>query len=166
MEDIVSPTQAEWKEEAYKAYVAKLKAREAEESQRRRQAGQVAIWLGRSPDDAKTFTKEHQAELYEMLGPLLPDKELEVDAPFMALDSADAVSGYTGELIVALASIPAIAKVLVAWIQRKPGRKIRVEFHPSGKVKTVEAQTEEQVLSIIKTVNQEARSKTPKSDTE
>jgi hypothetical protein len=45
--------------EAYEAYVAKWKAHEAEESERRRQAGQVAIWLGRGPDDAETFTKDH-----------------------------------------------------------------------------------------------------------
>jgi hypothetical protein len=120
--------------------------------------------LERSPDDAKTFTRDHQAELHEVLGPLLRDKELKVEAPFMALDSAGAVSGYTGQLIIALASIPAITKVLVAWIQRKPGRKVRVEFHPSGKVKTIEAQTAEQVLSLAKALDQEARARETKSE--
>jgi hypothetical protein len=60
-------------------------------------------------------------------------------------------------LIIALASIPAIAQVLIGWLQRKPGRNVRVEFHPSGKVKTVEAKTEEQVLSIVNALDQEAR---------
>jgi hypothetical protein len=161
----VSPSPEEWKKEAYEAYVARRKAHEAEQSEIRRQAGQVAIWLDRSPDDAETFTKDHQAELREVLNPILRDKRLEVDAPFLALDAADAVSGYTGQLIIALASIPAITKVLVAWIQRKPGRKIRVEFHPSGKVKTVEAQTEEQVLSLAKALDQEARAEVPKAKT-
>ena len=161
----MSPSPDEWKKEAYEAYVASLKADEAEQSETRRQAGQVAIWLDRNPDDAETFTKDHQAELHEVLGPLLRDKELKVEAPFMALDSADAVGGYTGQLIIALASIPAITKVLVAWIQRKPGRKIRVEFHPSGKVKTVEAQTEEQVLSLAKALDREARAEVPKTKT-
>jgi hypothetical protein len=149
-----------WKEEAYEANVAKWKAREAEKSERRRQAGQVAIWLDRSPD-AETFTRNHQAELREVLGPLLRDKDLKAVAPFMALDAADAVSGYTGELVVALASIasPLVTHVLVAWLQRKPGRKLRVEFHPSRKVKTVEAQTEKQVLSIVEALDQEARAK-------
>jgi hypothetical protein len=158
----------EWKDEAYKAYVARWKAHEAEESERRRQGGEVAIWLGRSPDDAQTFTRDHQAELHELLGPLLRDKELKVDAPFMALDSADAVSGYTGEVIIALAYIarPLITHALVAWIRRKPGRKIRVEFHPGGKVKTVEAQTEEQVLSIAKALEQEARARESKAKPE
>jgi hypothetical protein len=163
----MSPTAEEWKKEAYEAYVARWKAREAEESEHRRQAGQVAVWLGRGPDDAKTFTKDHQAELYEVLGPVLRDKGLEVDAPVMTLDSADAVGGFTGEMIIALAYIarPLITHALVAWIKRKPGRKIRVEFHPGGKVKTVEAQTEEQVLSLVKALDQEARATAPKAKT-
>jgi len=78
------------------------------------------------------------------------------------------VGGYTGELIIALASIasPLVTHVLVAWLQRKPGRKVRVEFHPSGKLKTVEAQTEEQVLSIAKALAQEARRRVTKTETE
>jgi hypothetical protein len=97
-----------------------------------------------------------------VLDPVLRDKGVEVEAPFLAVDSADAVSGYTGELIIALVSIRAIAQVLVAWLQRKPGRKVRGEFHPSGKVKTVEAKTEEQVLSIVTVLNQEARARASK----
>ena len=164
----MSSTPEEWKKEAYEAYVARWKAREAEESEARRQAGQVAIWLDRSPDDAETFTKDHQAELYEVLGPLLRDKGLEVKAPFMALDSVDAVSGYTGQLIISLAQIasPVLTAALVAWLKGRPSRKVRVEFHPSGKVKTVEAQTEEQVLSLAKALDQEARARVPKAKTE
>jgi hypothetical protein len=95
----VSPSPEEWKEEAYKAYVERWTAERAEEGERRRQAGKIAIWLDRSPDDAETFTKDHQAELHEVLDPILRDKGLEVEAPFLAVDSTDAVSGYTGELI-------------------------------------------------------------------
>jgi hypothetical protein len=154
----VSPSAEDYKSESYKAYVERRRLYEAEQSERRRQAGQVAIWLDRSPDDAPTFTRDHQAELREVLGPLLRDKELEVHASFMAVDAADAVSGYTGELIVALASIasPLVTHVLVAWLQRKPGRKLRIEFHPSGKLKSVEAQTDKQVLSIVEALKQEA----------
>jgi hypothetical protein len=163
MEDLVSPSPEEWKEEAYKAYVERWTALRAEESERRRLAGKITIWLDRSPDDAETFTKDHQAALREVLDPILRDKGLEVEAPFLTLDSADAVGGYTGELIIALASIPAIAQILVAWLQRKPGCKVRVEFHPSGKVKTVEAKTEEQVLSIVNALDQEARARASKA---
>ena len=159
----MSPSPEEWKEEAYKAYVERWTAERAKESERRRQAGKIAIWLERSPDDAETFTKDHQAELRGVLDPILRDKGLEVEAPFLTLDSVDAVGGYTGELIIALASIPAIAQVLVAWLQRKPGREVSVEFHPSGKVKTVKAKTEEQVLSIVNTLNQEVRARASKA---
>jgi hypothetical protein len=158
----MSPSPEEWKKEAYEAYAA----REAEQSEIRRQAGQVAIWLDRSPDDAKTFTKDHQAELHQVLGPLLRDKGLEVKARTVALDSVEAVGGYTREFVIALASIsPIVTHALVAWIQRKPGRKIRVEFHPSGKVKTVEAQTEDQILSLAKALDQEAQAEVPKTKT-
>jgi hypothetical protein len=159
MEDLVSPSPGESREEAYKRWAAER----AEESERRRQAGKIAIWLERSPDDAETFTKDHQAELREVLDPILRDKELEIEAPALAVDSVDVVGGYTGELIIAVASIPAIAQVLVAWVQRKPGRTVRVEFHPSGKVKTVEAKTEEQVLSIVNALDQEARARASKA---
>jgi hypothetical protein len=150
-------------EEARRAYVARRKEHEAEQSEHRRQAGQVSIWLDRSPNDARTFTRPFQAELYEVIGPLLREKELKVEAPFMALDSADAFSGYIGQLIIPLAQIasPIVSAALVAWLKR-PSRNVRVEFYPSGRVKTVEAKTTEQVLSIVKEVDQEARAD-PKS---
>ena len=133
------------------------------QSEIRRQAGQVTIWLDPGPDDAKTFTKEHQAELREVLGPLLRDKELEVKPRIGVLDSVGAGGGYTGEFVIALAFIHSITKVLVAWIQRKPGRKIR--FHPNGQLKVVEAHTEKQILSLVKALQQEARAEVPKTKT-
>jgi muconolactone delta-isomerase len=161
----VSPSAYERRKEIYKAQVERWQAREGEESEHRRQVGQVAIWLLRSPDDAETFTSDHQEELREVLAPLLRDKELDIDAPVMALEPNGSVYGYYGQLIIALASIasPIVTHVLVAWLQRKPGRKVRVEFHPGGEVETVEAQTEEQVLSLVKALDQEARPKASKA---
>lgn len=154
------------KDEMAKAF-ARWAAEEAEESERRRQQGKVAIWLKRGPNDAETFTKEHQAELYEVLSPILHVKGVEVEAPFLAVDAVDAVSGYTGQLIISLAQIasPVLTAALVAWLKGRPGRKVRVEFHPSGKIKTVEAQTEEQVLSIAKALDQEAHNTAAKTET-
>jgi hypothetical protein len=157
-----------WKNELYKAHVARWKAEAAAESERRKQEGKIAIWLERGPDDAEEFTKEFQAELDKVLSPVVRDKGLAVEAPALAVDAVDAVGGYTGQLIIDLAKVvsPVLTAALVAWVKGKPGRKVRVEFHPDGKLKAVEAQTEKQVLTIIKTVDQEARAKTPKSDTE
>ncbi len=159
----MSPNSDDWKGEIYKAYVAKWEAHEAKEAARRMQEGKIAIWLGRAEDDAPTFTHEHQAELRDVLG-ALHDKGIELEAPFMALDAADAVSGYTGQLIISLAQIaaPVLTAALVAWLKGRPGRKVRVEFHPDGKVKNVEAQTPEQVLELVRAASQEAESQAPK----
>src|SRR5690348_3393653 len=133
-EPIMSTNSEDWKDQSYKAYVAKWRAREAEESEHRRQEGKVAIWLERGPADAETFTKEHQVELHGIVD-ALRKQGVELEAPFLAVDAANAVGGYTGQLVVALAQIasPVVMAVLVAWLKR-PGRKVRVEFHPSGKV--------------------------------
>jgi hypothetical protein len=155
------------KDELYQASVAMWKAREAEESEQRRREGKIAIWLARSPSDAETFTKEHQVELHGVVA-ALREHGVELEAPFLAVDAVDAVSGHTGQLIVSLAQIasPVVTAALVAWLKGRPGRKVRVEFHPSGKLKTIEAQTDEQVLSIAAALDQEARAKIPKSETE
>jgi hypothetical protein len=58
---------------------------------------------------------------------------------------------------------PVLTAALVAWLKGGPGRKIRVEFHLGGKVKTVEAQTEEQILSLAKALNQEAQAEVSKT---
>src|ERR1051326_6861683 len=47
---LMSPKPDDWKDEAYQAYVAKWRAHEAAESERRRQEGKIAIWLERGPD--------------------------------------------------------------------------------------------------------------------
>jgi hypothetical protein len=148
------------REKAYKIW----RTREAEESERRRQEGKVAIWLERGPNDAETFTKEHQAELHDIIGALHKDG-IELEAPFMAVDAADAIGGYTGQLVISLAqsASPFLLAALVAWLKGRPPRKVRIEFHANGKVKTIEAQTDDQVLSLVKTLDKEARAKVQKT---
>ncbi|WP_148293624.1 hypothetical protein [Azospirillum sp. B4] len=162
----MSAGSGDWKNEVYQAYLARRRAFEAEESDRRKQQGKIAIWLKRGPDDAETFTREHQIELRDVVTGLR-GQGIELDAAFMAVDSAEAISGYTGEFVILLtqAASPFLTGALVAWLKR-PGRKVRVEFHPSGKLKTIEAQSEEQVLSIAKALDQEARSSVPKAKAE
>jgi hypothetical protein len=151
------------RDEIYKAYVARWAAHDAEEAERRRQEGKIAIWLGRAEDDAPTFSHNHQAELRDVLG-TLREKGIELEAPFLTLDAADAVSGYTGQLIISLAQIasPVLTAALVAWLKGRPSRKVRVEFHPDGRIKNVEAQTPEQVLELMRAARQEAESQAPK----
>lgn len=156
-----------WKNELYEAYVARQQAFEAEESEQRRQQGKVAIWLEPGPTDGHTFTREHQDVLGAVVGDLRKHAE-DLDAPFMALDSIDTVGGYTGQVIIPIiqAASPVLTAVVVAWIKGKPGRKVRVQFHPSGKLKTIEAETEEQVRSLAEALDQEARVRVPKSKPE
>ena len=161
----MSPKPDDWKDEAYQAYVAKWRAHEAAESERRRQEGKIAIWLERGPDDSETFTKEHQLALHTVVD-VLRDQGVNVEAPFTTLDSADAVGGYTGQLIVPLiqAASPFLTAAVVAWVKGRSGRKIRAEFYPGGQIKSIEAQTEEQVLSIAEAFDHEARTKSSKAE--
>lgn len=146
-----------WKDEAYKAFVKRWRAEQEAESERRRQKGQISIWLESAADDVAVFTHDGQNELHDIVGKL-GKEELDLNAPFLAVDSIDAVSGYTGQLIIPLikAASPIMIAVLVAWLKR-PGRKVRVEFHPNGKTKTIEAENAEQVLSIAKALDEESK---------
>ncbi len=46
----------------------------------------------------------------------------------MALDSAEAVGGYTGEIAVLLQAVsPLLTGILGAWLQSKAGRKVRLK---------------------------------------
>jgi hypothetical protein len=146
-------------EERKKAY-ARWAADGAEESERRRQEGKVAIWLDRGPGDAETFTKELQAELYAIVDPIRLGG-VDLEAPFLAADDISAVSGYVGQLIVPLAQIasPLVAVALVAWIKGRAGRKARMEFHPDGRLKMIEAQTPEEVISMFKAVEPQPTTK-------
>ena len=155
------------KDDIRQAAVARWQAQASEESEKRRREGKIAIWLARGPNDAETFTREHQVELHGVVA-ALREHGVELEAPFLAVDAADAVSGYTGQLIVSLAQIasPVVSVALVAWLKGRPGRKVRAEFHPNGKLKSIEAQTDKQVLSMAKALDQEARAKIPKSEPE
>jgi hypothetical protein len=163
MEAALSKTPDEWRAESYEAYVARWAARESEEAERRREEGKIAIWLGRADDEAPTFSHDHQAELRHVLS-ALRDKGVEPEAPFMTLDAADAVSGYTGQLIISLAQIavPVLTAALVAWLKGRPGRKVSVELYSDGKLRKAEAQTEEQVLKLMKAAREGAEPQAPK----
>lgn len=152
-------------DEIKKAAFARWEAEAAAESERRRQEGKIAIWLERAEDDAPTFTREGQNELHSIVHMLRDERELE--APFLAVDAADAISGYTGQLIItaALIAAPVLKDALVAWIKGRATRKVRVEFHPNGKLKRVEAQTEEQVLEVIEAIRHEAEPSVSKKKT-
>lgn len=122
-----------WRDELYKAYVERWQAREAAESESRKQAGKISIWLERASDDADTFTAEHQAELRAVVT-ALRDQGIGIEAPFMAMDAADAVGGYTGQIVIELikAASPLLTGAVIAWLKGGPGGRFVSNFTPAA----------------------------------
>lgn len=144
----MSPKPDDWKHEAYQAYVARWRAHEAAVSERRRQEGKVTIWLERGPEDAETFTREHQMALRTVVA-AFEENAIDVDAPFMTLDAADAIGGYTGEIaVLATAFGPVLTGILGAWLQSKTGRKVKLK---DGDIE-IEAQSVEDVRKLLEMV--------------
>ena len=133
----------DWKQEALDAMAAKLAAEEA--AWRRDNVGKIRLYLLNASDDPPTFSAEGQVPLRTMMA-AFKENEIEVDAPFMTLDSVDAVGGYTGEIaVLAHAFGPILVGILVAWLNSKTGRKVRLK---DGDVE-VEAATVEDVGKLL-----------------
>src|SRR5271166_4977703 len=111
---------SDWKKEALDAMAANMARQEA--AWRRDNIGKVRFYLVNAPDDPPTFSAECQADLRKVVAALRANK-IEADAPFMTLDSVDAVGGYTGEIaVLASAFGPVLTGILGAWLQSKAGR--------------------------------------------
>jgi len=114
------------KEEALAAIATKF----AEEEMRWRQEnpGKVRFYLLRAPDEPPTFSKEGQSALGEIAS-ALHENSIDADMPIMALDSADATGGLTGQIAVIIQALgPVMAGILGAWLQSKVGRKVRLKL--------------------------------------
>ena len=110
----------DWKKEALEAMEAKWAAEEV--AWRKSNPGKIRVYLVNAFDDPPTFSVEGQVDLRSLVGALKANK-IEADAPFMTLDSVDAVGGYTGEIaILASAFGPVLTGILGAWLQSKAGR--------------------------------------------
>ena len=103
-------------------------------------------------------TSEYQAEL-QGVRDSFQKEGISASAPFMTMDSPGAVGGYVGEFIIPITKIgvPAIAGIVGAWLHAKFGRKVRVEFYADGAIKSVEAQSPEQISSLIDMARREAQ---------
>jgi hypothetical protein len=144
----------DWKQEALDAMAAKWAREEME--WRAANVGKVRFYLVNAHDDSPTFSEEGQVALRSVMAAFKENK-IEVDAPFMTLDSVDAVGGYTGEIAVLASAIgPVLTGVLGAWLQSKAGRKVRLK---DGDIE-VEAQTSQEVKELYKlAVEQRAKQK-------
>src|SRR5580704_9708600 len=107
----------DWKKEALEAMAVKWAEEEA--AWRRENVGKVRFYLMKASDEPPTFSTEGQVDLRSVIAALKENK-IEADAPFMTLDSVDAVGGYTGEIaVLASAFGPVLTGILGAWLQSK-----------------------------------------------
>jgi hypothetical protein len=128
----------DWKRVALDAMAAKWA--DEEQAWRKKNVGKVRFYL-----EPPTFSTEGQVDLGRVIA-ALKENGIEADAPFMALDSADAVSGYTGEIaVLATAFGPVLSGILCAWLQSKASRKVRLK---DGDIE-VEARTVEEVGKLL-----------------
>lgn len=93
---------ADAKDEALAANAARLARKEAR--WRRENPGKVRFYLLNAPDEPPTFSAEGQSALRKVLL-ALRDNHIDMVAPIMALDSADAVGGYIGEIAVLIQAL-------------------------------------------------------------
>jgi hypothetical protein len=113
---------------------------------RAQNVGKIRFYLIGAADDPPTFSVAFQDDLRPFLDALRrndPDAQL----GFMALDSADTVSGYTGEIVIPIikAASPSLVAVFVGWLTAKAGRKVRLR---DGDLE-VEAPTVEEVERLL-----------------
>jgi hypothetical protein len=71
----------------------------AQERQRGKRAGLATMLLMPAADEPAVFSEDFQAELRSVRASF-SENSVQFEAPFLALDAVDAVSGYTGELLI------------------------------------------------------------------
>jgi hypothetical protein len=156
----------ERREEIAKASAANRATQDTLSEDQSEAIAHVKIALVRSSDDPTLFSSEFQTEVQNMRSSFR-QQGIEADTPFMVMDAPAAGGGYLGEFIMQVAQIgvPAVAGIVGAWLHGRFGRKVRVEFHADGKPKRIEAQTPEQVISIIEITRREAQPRPAKKPT-
>jgi hypothetical protein len=154
----MSPLTPEQQEELAKIFAANRARQDALTGDRIEGQAEAKIRLVQSTDDPPLFSSEAQTELRGVRDAFRAES-IDASASFMVMDSPDAGGGYIGEFIIPLAQIgaPAVAGIVVAWLHSKFGRKVRVEFYADGAIKRVEAQTPEQISSVIELARREAQ---------
>lgn len=142
----------DWKEAAFKLWNEQRLKQEAEDREQRRLDGNIAIWFEPADDDANTFTREFQDALAPVISSFR-NYGIDPKAEFMAVDSVDAVSGYTGFVLAGVAIAPHIATIVTEWLRGRSGRSAKVEFFENGQLKSIEAQTSNQILALKKALS-------------
>jgi hypothetical protein len=104
-------------------------------------------------EDPNFLGKKYQSELQSIRQSLQKDG-VEFSSSDTKMDSPAAGAGWVNELIIPIAQIgvPAVVGIGVAWLHGRFSRKVRLEFYADGKPKRIEAETPEQLISIIEEI--------------
>lgn len=154
----MSPLSPEQQEELAKTIAANRARQDALTKDMAEGQAEAKFRLVQSSDDLPLLSSEYQTELRGVSAAFRAEG-IGAVAPFIVMDSPGGGGGYVGEFIIPLAQIgvPAVAGIVGAWLHAKFGRKVRVEFYADGAIKSVEAQTPEQISSLIELARREAQ---------
>jgi hypothetical protein len=109
------------------------------------------IFLLPAPDDSTIYSPEFQAGL-QTFDDALRAEGIKVSPRVLVRKSAGGGSSYVGEFLIPLAQVvgPALGVVLVAWLQGRSGRKVKLKV---GDVEA-EARSVEEVQTLLRSAQQ------------
>jgi hypothetical protein len=122
-------------------------------------ADRVKLTLLRAPDDVSHQEPSFQAEIKEFHDGL-KDAGVESDARWLTQDSVGGWCGYVGVIVAAAGAIKAAQPSIVAYIKRRSGRAVQVEFDGT-KIKIAEP-TAEEADRVLTMVEERFKAKKPK----
>lgn len=110
------------------------------------EAFKISIRLVRAPDDVAAFGADYQAELRHFRE-RFKAAGIEISPRVAVVDSPGATGGLTGEFLIPMtqALTPLITAVVVAWVGRRNGRKLRLKV---GDIE-LEGNTEEDIKLLV-----------------
>jgi hypothetical protein len=119
----------------------------------------VKLTLLRAPDDESHQHPSFQAEIKEF-DTALKDGGFESEALWLTQDSAGGWCGYVGAILAAGATIKAVPPVIIAYMKRRTGRKVQVEF--DGLKMKIEEPTADEADRVLTLIEQRYKAKRQK----
>jgi hypothetical protein len=117
----------------------------------------MKLTLLRANDDESHQSASFQKEISE-INSALKASGVESSARWLTQDSEHGWCGYVGVLVIALPTImPALKAVIIAYMKRRTGRKVQIEF--DGLKMKVEEPTAEEADRILTLIEQRHKGK-------
>jgi len=122
-------------------------------------ADRVKLTLLRAPDDVSHQDPSFQTEIKEFHD-AIKEAGVESDARWLTQDSVGGWCGYVGVIVAGASAIKAAQPSIVAYIKRRSGRAVQVEFDGT-KIKIAEP-TAEEADRVLTMVEERSKAKKPK----